>query len=99
MEAIQIQNTEDLDFQVWTIEDIAIHLKCSVSAARIHARKLDFPKPIGGERRNRKWYRDQVIDYFRNISTQHDAQVHQLHRAQFSANQVKLTPRRGANNA
>jgi predicted DNA-binding transcriptional regulator AlpA len=55
--------------EIWGIPQIATFLKKGHSTARKYAADEHFPAPIAGEQRNRRWFSDEVIAYFRTNRT------------------------------
>lgn len=52
--------------ELWEIEHLACFLRVRVSAANAYAKHPDFPVAIGGNRRCRRWYSDEVHAFFRS---------------------------------
>lgn len=50
---------------LWGIPEIAAFLKKGHSTARKYAADQCFPAPIMGAQRDRRWFPDEVIAYFR----------------------------------
>lgn len=83
-----------IDSPIWHIDEIAHYLGCSKQAAMRHAKSQGFPTPIGNESRNRKWFREEVIEYFKS-SRQTRATVATLIQPQGIAHsQIQYKPRR-----
>ncbi len=51
---------------LWGLDDIASYLgKARATIARTVVTHPRFPKPLPGSRQNRRWFKDEVIDYLR----------------------------------
>lgn len=53
---------------VWTIEDIALHMRISKNAAYEIVNREGFPSTLGNKYRNRRWLARDAKEYFENIS-------------------------------
>jgi len=51
---------------LWGIPEIAKFLNKGTSTARKYAADENFPAPIMGAQRDRRWFPDEVIAYFRS---------------------------------
>ena len=50
---------------LWGINEIATFLNKGLSTARKYAADPEFPLPVLGAQRDRRWFPDEVITYFR----------------------------------
>ena len=54
--------------EVWTIEDIALHMRISRNSVYEIVNREAFPSTLGNKHRNRRWLARDVKEYFENIS-------------------------------
>jgi predicted DNA-binding transcriptional regulator AlpA len=54
--------------EVWTIEDIALHMRISKNSVYEIVNREAFPSTLGNKYRNRRWLARDVKEYFEKIS-------------------------------
>jgi hypothetical protein len=79
--------------EVWGIPEIATFLKKGHSTARKYAADEHFPAPIAGEQRNRRWFSDEVIDYFRANRTRKEIPI-ALSAVPYAPSQIHIRPKK-----
>jgi len=62
----------NLGDEVWEIQHIATFLQIRSSAANRYAAHPDFPVAFLGNRHCRRWYADEIKDFFRKTRTRAD---------------------------
>ena len=73
LKSVQVQEPTAPTFQpyqgeVWTIEDIAMHMRIPLASVYEIVNREGFPSPLGNKYRNRRWLAKDAKEYFKFIS-------------------------------
>jgi len=78
---------------LWGIPEIAAFLRKGQSSARKCAADEGFPTPVMGAQRNRRWFSDEVIDYFRANRTRKEIPL-ALSAVTYTPSQIQIRPKK-----